>query len=201
MMIAALLNLFRRAGQAAASQWRNLYYRAAGVRMHGYVWMRAVEIPQFHHNIQLARCSLDRGVVLLCSGERNNKAKLSIGEGSYINRGTFLDAVESLTIGRHVAIGPGCYITDHDHGLDPSRPPLAQQMIAAPTRIEDWVWIGANAVILKGVTIGQRTIIGAGSVVTRDLPPNVIAVGVPARVVRQREASDEPTDLARAAQR
>ncbi|HSV14851.1 MAG TPA: acyltransferase, partial [Tepidisphaeraceae bacterium] len=102
---------------------------------------------------------------------------------------------------RHVAIGPGCYITDHDHGLDPSRPPLAQQMIAAPTRIEDWVWIGANAVILKGVTIGQRTIIGAGSVVTRDLPPNVIAVGVPARVVRQREASDEPTDLARAAQR
>jgi acetyltransferase-like isoleucine patch superfamily enzyme len=199
MILPTLLSCVRRLGMGTASRCRNIYYRAAGVRMHGYVWMRAVEIPQFHHNIELTRCSLDRGVVLLCSGDRSDTVKLSIGEGSYLNRGTFLDAIESLTIGRHVAIGPGCYITDHDHGLDPSRPPLAQQMIGAPTRIEDWVWIGANAVVLKGVTIGQRTIVGAGSVVTRDLPANVIAVGVPARVLRTRTTSDEPASAASAA--
>jgi acetyltransferase-like isoleucine patch superfamily enzyme len=69
-------------------------------------------------------------------------------------------------------------------------------MIGAPTRIEDWVWIGANAVVLKGVTIGQRTIVGAGSVVTRDLPPDVIAAGVPARVLRARMPGDQPAALA-----
>jgi acetyltransferase-like isoleucine patch superfamily enzyme len=170
----------------AASRWRNIVYRAMGVRMHGYVWLRAVEVVGATHNIELDRCSLDRDVVLLCSGPARPGVKLSIGQGTYVNRCSFLDAVESVKIGRRVAIGPGCYITDHDHGDDPMRPPLEQEMLARPTQIGDDVWLGANVVVLKGVTIGDRTIVGAGSVVTKSLPSDVIAAGVPAKVIRSR---------------
>ena len=125
-------------------------------------------------------------MVLLASGPASSAIKIDIAAGVYINRRTFIDATESLTIGRSVAIGPNCYITDHDHGSDPALAPLDQPMVSKPTRIEERVWIGANVVILKGVTIGSGTIVGAGSVVTKSLPANVIAAGVPARVLRPR---------------
>jgi acetyltransferase-like isoleucine patch superfamily enzyme len=189
MLLSKIVNLMQRLLTGLASRWRNLFYRVAGVQMHGYNWLRAVEIPRDHHNIKLESCSLDRGVVLLCGGPAKSGIKLSIGPGTYINRNTFLDAVESLVIGSRVAIGPGCYITDHDHGIDPSRAPLDQDLIASPTSIGDEAWIGANVVILKGVTIGQRTIVGAGSVVTKSLPSDVVAVGVPAKVIRTRASA------------
>jgi acetyltransferase-like isoleucine patch superfamily enzyme len=186
MLPRSTLNLLQRACMGSASRLRNVFYRLMGVQMRGYVWMRAVEIPYNHFNIELQSCSLDRGVVLLCSGPARSGIKLSIGSNTYINRRTFLDAIDSLIVGSNVAIGPGCYITDHDHGMDGGRPVLMQEMVAAPTHIEDDVWIGANVVVLKGVTIGRGTIVGAGSVVTRSLPPNSIAVGVPAKVLRSR---------------
>jgi acetyltransferase-like isoleucine patch superfamily enzyme len=169
------------------SRWRNLLFRALGVRLRGYVWMRQIEIPRNYSEIEIAGgAALDRGVVLLCSGKVTGSIKIRIGAGTYINRNTMLDASELLEIGNHCAIGPGCYLTDHDHGIDPSLPPLAQALISAPTRLGNEVWLGANVVVLKGVTIGDRAVIGAGSVVTKDIPANAVAVGVPARVVRIR---------------
>ncbi|MEA5553508.1 DapH/DapD/GlmU-related protein [Anabaena cylindrica UHCC 0172] len=169
------------------SRWRNFYYRTLGVKLHGYVWMKEVDIPRNHSDIEIeANCALDRGVTLVCSGEYLPHAKIIIGTNSYINRHTFIDATESIIIGKDCAIGPGCYITDHDHGCDLSLPPLGQPMISKPTRIGEYVWIGANVTILKGVTIGDRAIIGAGSVVTKDIPSGAIAVGVPAKVIKER---------------
>ncbi len=191
-MRSTLFNLLDRLFMGLASRWRNFYFRARGVQIKGYCWLRAVEIPRDHHNILLDTCSLDRDVVVLCSGEPSPGVKLRIGPGTYVNRRSFLDVTESLTIGSHVAIGPGCYITDHDHGSDLSKPPLAQDMFAKPTRICDWVWLGAHVVVLKGVTIGERTIVGAGSVVTKSLPGDVIAAGVPAKIIRHRPPNDMP---------
>jgi len=185
-MIVTAINFVRRLRTGLRSRWLNVYFKLMGVKIKGYVWLHAIEILRDHHNIELDRCMLDRDVVLLCSGPAMNGIKLSIGEGTYINRRTMLDVTESLTIGKHVAIGPGCYITDHDHGLDPALPPLQQPMLSKPTRIGDWAWLGAEVVVLKGVTIGERTIVGAGSVVTKDLPPDSICAGVPARVLRSR---------------
>jgi acetyltransferase-like isoleucine patch superfamily enzyme len=177
-----------RIASGLASRWRNAYYRLMGVQIDGYCWLRRIEIPRNHHNIRLNSCALDRDVVVLASGPASSLIKITIGRGTYINRRTFIDAIESLVIGQNVAIGPNCYITDHDHGwADPSAPPLSQPMVSRPTRIEDQAWIGANVVILKGVTIGRGTIVGAGSVVTKSLAPNVIAAGVPARVIRSRD--------------
>ena len=169
----------------AASRWRNLYYRTLGVKLHGYCWMRQIEIPRNFTEIEIeASCAFDRGVVLLCSGVPMPHVKIRIGASTYINRRTFLDAAESIVIGQDCAIGPDCYITDHDHGQDLMLPPLAQPVISKPTRIGDRVWLGAKVTVLKGVTIGDNTTVGAGSVVTQDLPAGVIAAGVPARVIR-----------------
>lgn len=102
----------------------------------------------------------------------------------------------SLTIGNHVRIGACCLIIDTDtHQLDyrirkynPKTPKEAEwrrkSIKTAPIIIEDDVWIGAHCIILKGVTIGARSIIGAGSVVTKDIPADCIAAGNPCRVIR-----------------
>jgi acetyltransferase-like isoleucine patch superfamily enzyme len=168
-----------------SSRWQNLYYRALGVNLEGYVWMRSIDIPRNYKDIQIAAgCSLDLGVTLLCSGSSLPHPKIKIGPNTYINRHTFLDATHSLVIGSDCAIGPGCYLTDHDHGSDPSIPPLQQPMISQATFIGDSVWIGANVTVLKGVNIGSGAVIGAGSVVTKDIEPNAVAVGVPAKVIK-----------------
>jgi serine acetyltransferase len=176
--------------EGATSRCRNFYYRSLGVKLHGYVWMRSIEIPRNYSDIELAAgCLLDRGVTLLCSGESLSHPKISIGTGTYINRQTFLDAALKITIGKDCGIGPGCYITDHDHGTAADLPPLAQALISQPTQIGDRVWIGANATVLKGVTVGNDAVIGAGSVVTKDVPAGAIVVGVPARVVRFKQVA------------
>jgi acetyltransferase-like isoleucine patch superfamily enzyme len=123
----------------------------------------------------------------VCSGDSLPHPKIVIGANTYINRHTFIDAIELITLGQHCAIGPSCYITDHDHGLDLALPPLAQPMVSKPTKIGDRVWIGANVTILKGVTIGNDAVVGAGSVVTKDIPAKAIAVGNPAKVIKYRQ--------------
>ena len=129
--------------QGLKSRWRNFYYRLLGVKLQGYVWMRQIEIPQNHQGIQIAAgASLDRGVVLLCTGPSTGSIKIHIGSGTYINRNTMLDAAERLEIGSDCAIGPGCYLTDHDHGMNPSLPPLGQPLISSPTRLGNGVWLG-----------------------------------------------------------
>jgi acetyltransferase-like isoleucine patch superfamily enzyme len=189
---ARVITLLRRVRDGTMSRWWNLYFRAAGVRMHGYIWIRRIEIPRDFHNIEITDSSFDQ-VVLLCSGPPSDKIKLRFDRGVYVNRRTFFDVIEWLTVGEETAIGPGCYLTDHDHGPDLSVAPLQQPMVSKPTHIGKYVWLGANVVVLKGVTIGDRTIVGAGSVVTKSLPPDVIAAGVPARVIRSRLPGEHPT--------
>jgi acetyltransferase-like isoleucine patch superfamily enzyme len=177
--------MIQRITRALGSRWRNLYYRCLGVKFNGYVWMREVDIPRNFQQIELGLgCSLDRGVTLVCSGESLSHPKIYIGASTYINRNTFLDASLSIVIGQACAIGPGCYITDHDHGMRSDLPPLKQPLVSQPTCIGNHVWIGANVTILKGVTIGDGAVIGAGSVVTKDIAANELAVGVPAKVIK-----------------
>lgn len=187
MLSAVVITTFNRIMEGLGSRWRNTYYKILGVKIHDYVWIRKIEIPRNFKDIEIAGpCALDQGVILLCSGETLPHPKIYIGAHTYINRHTFLDATLSLSIGMHCGIGPNCYITDHDHGLDLAFSPLQQPMISSPTKIGDRVWIGANVTILKGVTIGDDAVVGAGSVVTKDIPEKAIAVGNPAKVIKYR---------------
>ncbi len=109
-------------------------------------------------------------------------ARLTIGEGSGFSA-TVIGCAESVTIGKNVICGGNTFITDYDwHPMDRNDP--AAKALSAPVVIEDDVWIGLNAVVLKGVTIGKGSIIGANSVVTRSIPAGVIAAGNPCRVLK-----------------
>jgi acetyltransferase-like isoleucine patch superfamily enzyme len=170
-----------------ASRSRNLWYRALGVQFGGYVWMRRVSIPRQWSDLTLeADSALDDGVVLLCTGAPRRR-KLVIGGGTYINRFTMLDASEAIVVGKNCMIGPHCYITDHDHAHQADQPVKEQPAIAAPVDIGNDVWVGAGVIILKGVSIGDGAILGAGSVVTKDVPARTKVVGVPARILAERE--------------
>ena len=100
----------------------------------------------------------------------------------------------SLTIGNNVCLGGNCTIYDSDaHPIDymARREGNKKDIKTAPVIIEDDAWLGANVIVLKGVTIGARSIIGAGSVVTKSIPPDCIAAGNPARVIKRMQ--EEPT--------
>jgi maltose O-acetyltransferase len=108
-------------------------------------------------------------------------ARIVIGDHTFINYGSSISARELVSIGKHCLLGHYTLILDnHEHGIEERNvlPP------SAPVIIEDGVWIGSRVVILPGVRIGHHSVIGAGSVVTDDIPPNCVAVGCPARVVR-----------------
>jgi hypothetical protein len=116
---------------------------------------------------------------------RRPGARLVIGAGFGMTGGTIC-AEESITIGNNVWIGGNCTITDTDFHPLRLEDRLARPLdgATAPVIIEDGVFIGMQSLVLKGVTIGARSVIGAGSVVTRSIPPGVIAAGNPARVIR-----------------
>ena len=91
--IPTALKAIKRIISGLASRWRNIYYRALGVKLNGYVWLRAIEIPRNYADIAIeANCALDRGVTLLCSGESSLQPKISIGADTYINRYSLIDA-------------------------------------------------------------------------------------------------------------
>jgi acetyltransferase-like isoleucine patch superfamily enzyme len=108
--------------------------------------------------------------------------RLSIGERTYLNYGVSIGVRQEVAIGANCLIGQYVIIMDSDyHDLVTRAAPGP----VAPVVIEDDVWLGARVVVLKGVRIGRGSAIGAGSVVTRDIPPGCLAAGVPARVVRK----------------
>ena len=114
-------------------------------------------------------------------------ARVQIGEGSFLNLNVMVAAVELVEIGDHCMFANGCFVTDGNHRFeDPDKPVTWQGFTSkGPTRVGDNVWCGANVVITSGVSVGERCVLGANSVVTEDLPPFSIAAGVPARILRR----------------
>jgi maltose O-acetyltransferase len=109
-----------------------------------------------------------------------------IGARSFANYGLVALDVAAITIGDDVQIGPGVQLLTPTHPVE-AEPRRQKWEAAEPITIGDNVWLGGGVIVLPGVTIGADTVVGAGSVVTRDLPAGVVAVGNPARVVRTPE--------------
>ena len=115
-----------------------------------------------------------------------SKVVVSIGDRCLIGRGSGIVGHLSIEIGNDVWTGHHVYITDQNHGYEDVTRPISQQ--SQPERsvvIGDGSWLGHGAVVLPGVTIGKHVVIGANSVVTKDIPDFSVAVGSPARVIRQ----------------
>jgi maltose O-acetyltransferase len=109
--------------------------------------------------------------------------RIRVGAWTFVNYGLIALDVASITIGHDVQVGPNVQLLTPTHPVEPDAR-RAKWEAAEPIAIEGNVWLGGGVIVLPGVTIGENTVVGAGSIVTKDLPPNVVAAGNPARVVR-----------------
>ena len=128
--------------------------------------------------------------VIICPPFRcDHGNRISIGEGSFINfNGVFLDG-GGITIGAHTLIGPNCQLLtpDHPHDYLERRQTIETGL---PIRIGDDCWLGGGVIVCPGVTIGNHVIVGAGSVVTHDIPDDVVIAGNPARIIKKAELKE-----------
>ncbi len=147
------------------------------------IWHKPKGIAIGNNVIIKKRCRLEA----INTGKAPGVIHLRIGDNTSFQQGCQLTAAQQVTIGKNVLIGSNVLITDNDHIYDhPTKPASAiRELHTAPVIIEDGCWLGFACVILKGVTIGERAVIGANAVVTSDIPPYSVAVGAPARVVRR----------------
>jgi acetyltransferase-like isoleucine patch superfamily enzyme len=120
------------------------------------------------------------------------EARIEIGSGCFLNRGTMLAALERIEVGDHVMFANNCFVGDSEHRFNDPEIPVTWQGFTSkgPVRIGSNCWFGVGCVVTSGVEIGERCVIGANSVVTRSLPPRVIAAGAPAKVVQEIEFRD-----------
>ncbi len=153
----------------------------------GVVWVRpGLPFPAIVNKggrIDVASCGFFPGVRIECW----KGARVSIGKGTYLNRNTEIVAAESVTIGMDCKIARDVLIMDTDqHAIG------AEPLVNRPVVVEDRVWIGARAIILKGVVIGHDSIVAAGAIVTKSVPPWSVVAGPAARVVRRlSDAADD----------
>ena len=153
-----------------------------GVRVHGPV--RILGDPR---RITVGdRCSIHRGVTFWTHDYGPGHGRIILGRSVTLLTDVVLNSMVSISIGDEAALGHGCYLQDNDHGTEPGLPVMRQPSHGSAITIGQDVWFGARCIVLKGVTVGDGTVVGAGAVVARSLPPGVVAVGTPARPVRQR---------------
>jgi acetyltransferase-like isoleucine patch superfamily enzyme len=166
------------------------------IRMRRAVW-RALT-SKFGHGVRIGRAAMAThpetfeigdgvfvGEQAFIQGRADGRCV--IGAHAWIGPQSYLDA-RDLEIGDYVGWGPGARALGSQHTGVPGDIPIIQtDLVIKPTRIHDWADIGVNAVILPGVTVGKGAIVGAGSVVTRDVEPFSIVAGVPARLLRRRK--------------
>ena len=114
---------------------------------------------------------------------------ISIGEGCYFNAGTTFIDDWKIEIGKNCLFGPNVTLCTTGHPISPNH--RMDGMYSFPIKIGNTCWIGANVIVLPGVTIGDNSVIGAGSVVTKDIPANVVAAGNPCHVLRKIDERDD----------
>ena len=131
------------------------------------------------------------------SGDGPIHQRLWIGSDCWFNRECALELGAAITIGKHVLVGPQTMFLTTTHTIGDSDHRCGERQ-CLPVVVGDGAWIGARVLVLPGVTVGAGAVIAAGAVVNRDVPPNSIAAGVPAKVVRMLDAADIRTNEASA---
>lgn len=166
-----------------ARQSRHLRARHPDLRL-----ARGVDIRS-PHRLEVGRdVFLDVGAVLHCGGmDWCPHGYVRLGDRTYVGPNAVLFGGGGVEVGADALISPGVVLTSHEHTFSDAAVPIREQPLdMAPVVLEDDVWIGANAVVLPGVRVGRGAVVGAGAVVTRDVAPGALVMGVPAREVRRR---------------
>ncbi len=166
----------------------SVWLRMLGVHIAGRVnFMGFVRIHGDPRRISIGEGSwLHRGVTLWTHDYDAGHGRIVIGRRVTLLTNVTINSFDRVVIGDDTAFGDGCYVQDNDHGTAPGTPVMRQRQVCDPILIGDDVWFGARCIVLKGVTVGDGTIVGAGSVVVKPLAAGIVAVGVPARAVKRR---------------
>lgn len=152
--------------------------------------LRLLHFYGYSHVQQRARLTRGPGVRMAPNVSLRNAERIRIGAGAHIGERCSLwagDTAGSITIGEHALFGPEVFVTASDYATAPGIPVMHQPKIEADVTIGSDVWLGVRVIVVAGVSIGDGAVVGAGSIVTRDLPPGCVAVGSPARVVGWRD--------------
>lgn len=176
-LVAAVTRRLRLA--AARVRYRNVHF---GARCDVRSQLRVTTSP--HADVRFGSgCVIDHGMTIECRG------RLDIGARTIFGHHCTIAARDSVEIGEDCLIAEMVSIRDHDHRFDRLDIPIREQGAAcAPVWIGRDVWLGAKVTVVRGVKIGDHAIVGANAVVVDDIPPGAVAVGVPAKVVRMRDA-------------
>jgi acetyltransferase-like isoleucine patch superfamily enzyme len=163
----------------------------------GWLWWKVGEVPL--HNFRkffyrLAGVKIGKGSTIHMRVRIYDPRNIIIGEDSIIGERVVLDGRAKLTIGNHVDIATGAMIFNSQHDIN--SPDFAP--IEAENVIEDYVFIGPNAIILPGIKIGKGAVVAAGAVVTKDVAPMQVVAGVPAKEISTRKVSELKYKLGRA---
>lgn len=139
------------------------------------------------HKVKIGKnCNIEHNVYFKHDGPYTPGRSIIIGDHVFIGSFCEFNIRKKITVGDNTLIASGCRFIDHDHGLDAARLIRIQEGLEQEIIIGEDVWIGANAVVLKGVNIGDGAVVAAGSVVTKSIPPYEIWGGVPAKKIRNR---------------
>ncbi|MHB9071228.1 MAG: acyltransferase [Sedimentisphaerales bacterium] len=151
--------------------------------------------PSFHSNNVSevyvgANCQIHAGGWIDIIPEYCNvkhDGRIDIGDGTYIGHRVHIIACRHMTIGKGVLIADNVYISDLFHGFENIDLPILTTPLVSPgpVVIEDQVWLGERVCIMPNVRIGKHSVIGANAVVTKDIPPYSVVVGIPAKVIKQ----------------
>jgi acetyltransferase-like isoleucine patch superfamily enzyme len=168
-------------------RFRTLCFRLMGMRIGSGTLLPRINCP-WPHQVRLgAKCRLEHDVYFHFDGQYSPGPSILIGDRTFLGAGCEFNVVKRVTLGESCLIAAGVRFVDHDHLIEGSGqlPPGSGR--TEPIYIADNVWIGANAVVLRGVSIGQGAVVAAGAVVTKNIPPNEIWGGVPARKIGERK--------------
>ena len=187
----AVYRVRHRYGKGLLCGIRKLYWRAQGMHIGAATTFTRMEIRWPHKVFLGDRVSLEHDVYFNDPGPYSEDFGIRVGDGTFIGTGCEFNISTGLTIGTACLIAAGSRFVDHDHGTATSAIMKGQVETASPIVLGSDVWIGANAVVLKGVHIGNGAIVAAGSVVTRSVEAYSIVAGVPARRLSER-APGEP---------
>ena len=155
-------------------------------------WLHGIRLAHFSsysHVRQVGQLRRGEGVTMAPNVSFRNAGRISIGAGSHLGEYCTIwagDSTGTVTLGTKCLLAPGVVITASNYGIARGTPVMEQQKIERDIVIGSDVWLGANVVVTAGVTIGDGVVVGAGAVVTRDLPDNCIAGGVPAKIIGYR---------------
>src|ERR1700712_1653640 len=159
------------------SALRACYWRVLGMSIGPEVRLGRIVVT-WPHKISLEeRCSLEDGIYFNAAGGYSAGIAICIGAGTFIGTGSEFNAIESIRIGQNCLIASGSRFIDHNHGTELGTPMKLQPEVSAAIVVGSDVWIGANCVVLKGVTIGDGAIVAAGSIVTKSVEAYTIVGG------------------------